>query len=69
MRSKHRTPTALISDGGEAQYCVLCEAYMLFERIAAEDLPTEDAITEWICVQCGSAVFLDPPAQVLDETG
>ncbi|MFC0626610.1 hypothetical protein [Kribbella deserti] len=73
MRSKHRTIEPLAGDlgpaGDEAQYCVLCEGYVVFEQVEAEDLPSQDTITEWICVQCGSAVFLDPPAQPLDATG
>lgn len=37
------------------RYCVLCESQMLFELVDADD--------QWICVRCGSAVFVDPPVQ------
>ncbi len=45
--------------GEDARYCALCETVMLFEQIGADT----DEPGEWICVACGSAVFVDPPVQ------
>jgi hypothetical protein len=44
----------------DVRYCVLCESDLPFELVDAEDQP---AGGEWICVRCGSAVFVDPPVQ------
>lgn len=44
----------------DSRYCVLCEAVMLFERL---DLDDDRVPAEWVCVTCGSAVFVNPPAQ------
>jgi hypothetical protein len=44
----------------DSRYCVLCETVMLFECVR----PDEDCDpAEWVCVTCGSAVFVDPPVQ------
>lgn len=37
-------------------YCALCDAEMPFENI-------EVGPCEFVCVTCGSAIFLDPPCQ------
>ncbi|WP_432946750.1 hypothetical protein ACQPXM_09055 [Kribbella sp. CA-253562] len=66
MRSKRRT-TAL-SAGEDAQYCVFCEATVLFERVEAGDHPVDDPAGEWICVGCGSALLIGPPLQHLEHT-
>jgi hypothetical protein len=41
----------------DQQYCVLCEAVMLFERVEAGDHPVDDPAGEWVCVSCGSALL------------
>jgi hypothetical protein len=46
--------------GEDTRYCALCETVMLFEQVG----PDTDEPGEWICVACGSAVFVDPPVQV-----
>jgi hypothetical protein len=46
--------------GEDARYCALCETVMLFEQIGTDS----DEPGEWVCVTCGSAVFVDPPVQV-----
>jgi len=64
MRTKRRNvETSTEAHGSQdAHYCVLCETYMLFERVDSEDLPIADGPAEWICVTCGSAVFINPGA-------
>jgi hypothetical protein len=42
----------------DPQYCVSCEAVMLFERVEAGDHPVDDPAGEWICVTCGSALLV-----------
>jgi hypothetical protein len=42
----------------DAQYCLSCEAVMLFERVEAGDHPVDDPAGEWICVTCGSALLV-----------
>jgi hypothetical protein len=51
--------TALDED---SRYCMLCETVMLFERVDPGD-DRASASAEWVCVTCGSAVFVDPPVQ------
>jgi hypothetical protein len=41
---------------------MLCETVMLFERVDPGD-DRASASAEWVCVTCGSAVFVDPPVQ------
>jgi hypothetical protein len=53
--------------GAETQYCVFCATEMLFERIEAADHLVDEP-DEWICVQCGSALLVDPPLQQLNQT-
>ena len=45
------------ADGEDAQYCVSCEAVVLFERVEAGDHPVDDPAGEWICVSCGAALL------------
>ena len=52
----------------DAQYCVLCDAVALFERIEPADHPTDDPADEWICIACGSALLIGPAAQQLHRT-
>jgi hypothetical protein len=66
---RRRTAELLGTEADEdSRYCVLCETVMLFERLD----PDDDCVpAEWVCVTCGSAVFVDPPAQAdldLDRT-
>jgi len=70
MRTKPRTVAKAAEPGAgqEAQYCVLCDNYMLFERVDTDDLPADDDAADWICVSCGSAVFVDPPTQPTKAT-
>jgi hypothetical protein len=58
-KSRRREAADLVglATGEDTRYCVLCEAVMLFEEVS------EGASAEWVCVNCGSAVFVDPPAQ------
>lgn len=69
MRTRRRNGThsspASIED---AQYCVSCEAVMLFEKVAAVDHPVDDPADEWICVSCGSALLIGAVQQYLDRT-
>ncbi|MEU4196367.1 hypothetical protein AB0E69_30975 [Kribbella sp. NPDC026611] len=51
----------------DSQYCVFCATVMPFERIEAADHLVDEP-DEWICVQCGSALLVDPPAQELHRT-
>ena len=60
MRRKHRSRDLQPLVGEDARYCALCESVMLFEQIGADT----DEPGEWICVTCGSAVFVDPPVQI-----
>lgn len=53
--------------GEDAQYCVFCATVMPFERIEAADHLIDEP-DEWICVQCGSALLVDPPLQQLNRT-
>jgi len=66
VRNKRRNVTQ--SAGGDTQYCVFCEAMMLFERVEAGDHPVDDPAGEWICVGCGSALLIGPPLLYLDRT-
>jgi hypothetical protein len=52
----------------DSQYCVFCDAVVLFERVEAADHPLDDPAGEWICVSCGSALLIGPPLQHLDRT-
>jgi hypothetical protein len=52
--------------GEDARYCALCETVMLFESVGPAGLDAESP-GEWVCVSCGSAVFVDPPVQVASE--
>ena len=49
----------------DLRYCVLCDSYMLFELVDTDDRPADG---QWICIRCGSAVFVDPPAQASRRT-
>ena len=63
-RSKRKlTPPA----GEVEQYCVLCATTMPFECIEAADHLVDEP-DEWICVQCGSALLVDPPLQQVGQT-
>jgi hypothetical protein len=62
MRKKRTDPA-----GEESQYCVVCAATMPIERIEAADHLVDDP-DEWICVQCGFALLIDPPLQELHRT-
>ncbi|MGW1343081.1 hypothetical protein ACWCOV_18660 [Kribbella sp. NPDC002412] len=53
--------------GEDSQYCVFCATVMPFERIEAADHLVDEP-DEWICVQCGSALLVDPPLQELNRT-
>ena len=53
--------------GQQSQYCILCAAVMPFEVIEAPDHLVDEP-DEWICVQCGSALLVDPPLQELHRT-
>lgn len=68
MRTERLVPTVEPGAGQDAQYCVLCETHMLFERVDSDDLPATE-VAEWICISCGSAVFVDPPVQRTEEAG
>lgn len=56
---RHEASEVLLLVGEDARYCALCECVMLFEEVDADD----DEPGEWVCVTCGSAVFVDPPVQ------
>ncbi|HEY3001348.1 MAG TPA: hypothetical protein VGJ44_03270 [Kribbellaceae bacterium] len=63
-RRRHDTLDLLgMAPGEDTRYCVLCQTVMLFERVDAADLLDDAAGAEWVCVTCGSAVFVDPPVQ------
>jgi hypothetical protein len=62
-RKRQRT---LVS-GEDSQFCAFCATVMPFERIEAADHLVDEP-DEWICVKCGSALSIDPPAQQLDRT-
>lgn len=49
----------------DTRYCVLCETLMIFERLDYD--VSDDGVTEWVCVTCGSAVLVDPPTQGLGD--
>jgi hypothetical protein len=49
----------------DLRYCVLCESDRPFELVDSEDRSGDD---EWICVRCGSALFVDPPAPAVRRT-
>ncbi|RZU15767.1 hypothetical protein EV645_3305 [Kribbella rubisoli] len=49
------------------QFCVFCATTMPFECIEAAD-HLADEPDEWICVQCGSALLVDPPLQQASHT-
>lgn len=66
MRNKRRNVTKSATE--DTQYCVFCEAVVLFERVEAGDHPVDDPAGEWICVGCGSALLIGPPLQHLDRT-
>jgi hypothetical protein len=74
MRKRSRTAAAPEQEGfdgaDDLRYCVLCESDELFELVDADDRPSDGtpAAGEWICVRCGSAVFVDPPAQASRRT-
>jgi hypothetical protein len=51
----------------DSQYCVFCATVMPFERIKAADHLIDEP-DEWMCVQCGSALLIDPPLQELHRT-
>jgi hypothetical protein len=68
MRNKHRAVLLSAAGTEDAQYCMLCEAVMLFERIDAADHPADDLTDEWICVSCGSAVLVGNPPLPLEHT-
>jgi hypothetical protein len=60
--------TVALSVAEDTQYCVSCDAVVLFERVEAADHPVDDPAGEWICVSCGSALLIGPPLQHLDRT-
>jgi hypothetical protein len=64
MWKKRQQTTA---SAGASQYCAFCATVMPFERIEAADHLVDEP-DEWICVKCGSALSIDPPAQQLDRT-
>lgn len=66
MRTKRRSITHTAAE--DTQYCVVCEAVVLFERVEAGDHPVDDPAGEWICVSCGSALLVGPPLQHLDRS-
>ena len=66
MRTQRRTRSATATD--DTQYCVLCDAVMVFERVDTGDHPADDPAAEWICVTCGSALLIGPAAQQLHRT-
>ena len=57
-----------VAQSEDSQYCVFCDAVMLFERIEAADHPVDDPAGEWICVSCGTALLIGPPLQYLHHT-
>jgi hypothetical protein len=63
---KRRTLAQSVAE--DSQYCVFCDAVVLFERVEAADHPVDDPAGEWICVSCGSALLIGPPLQHLDRT-
>jgi hypothetical protein len=63
---KRRTVAQSVAE--DTQYCVSCDAVVLFERVEAADHPVDDPAGEWICVSCGSALLIGPPLQHLDRT-
>jgi len=65
VRNKRRNVTQSAPE--DTQYCVFCEAVVLFERVEAGDHPVDDPAGEWICVSCGSALLIGPPLQYLDR--
>jgi hypothetical protein len=52
----------------DSQYCVFCDAVVLFERVEVADHPVDDPAGEWICVSCGSALLIGLPLQDLHHT-
>jgi hypothetical protein len=54
-----------VTQSEDSQYCVFCDAVMLFERVEAADHPVDDPAGEWICVSCGTALLIGPPQQHL----
>ncbi|HEY0691822.1 MAG TPA: hypothetical protein VGD71_22605 [Kribbella sp.] len=56
--SRRNVAQSAPSNVEDAQYCVSCEAVMLFERVEAGDQPVDDPAGEWICVTCGSALLV-----------
>ncbi|NEA30978.1 hypothetical protein [Streptomyces sp. SID13031] len=57
MRTRRRSPI------DDTRYCVLCDDVVPFELVQTGDHPTDDLADEWICVACGSALLIGPPAQ------
>ncbi|QNE21025.1 hypothetical protein F1D05_27845 [Kribbella qitaiheensis] len=54
-----------LTQSEDTQYCVFCDAVMLFEQVEAADHPLDDPAGEWICVACGTALLIGPPQQYL----
>ena len=52
----------------DTQYCVLCDAEVVFERIELGDHPADDPADEWICIACGTALLIGPAAQELHRS-
>jgi hypothetical protein len=70
MRSslrKRRDRTAPATASDAAQYCAFCATVMPFERVEPSDYLVDEP-DEWICIKCGSALLVDPPAQELHHT-
>lgn len=65
MRTKRRSVELA---GEDTQYCVFCEAVVVFERVETGDHPVDDPAGEWICVGCGTALLIGPTIQHLDRT-
>ncbi|WBQ03916.1 hypothetical protein [Kribbella sp. CA-293567] len=62
MRTRQHTPI------DDTWYCVLCDDLVPFELVQTGDRPADDLADERICVSCGSAVLIGPPAQPLHRT-
>ncbi|WP_432888965.1 hypothetical protein ACQPYH_09035 [Kribbella sp. CA-245084] len=65
MRSSKRKKTAPATE--VEQFCVFCATTMPFECIEAADHLVDEP-DEWICVQCGFALLVDPPLQQASHT-
>jgi hypothetical protein len=63
MRDRRRDAESTLVAGEDTRYCMLCDTYMTFEQVDEHPYDEEPA-GEWICVSCGSAVYVDPPIQL-----